>query len=254
MKILVIGAGGWTARPILEALIRVGHEVVALDLPGHAYRESGFSLPPVRWIEGSVADPTVVEEAARSVGAIVHLAVAVEPNDYSSPEMPFSTNVLGTYNVFEAARHEDALKVVLMSSAPVHLTPLESGKVDARTRLPTSSGDDHLYDLTKRLQEEIARDFCETYEMDAVMLRAGHVVDGVEGVDAKGIPLAELKYCRGGWVCRHDLAEACLTALSFGTGGYHAFHIIGSREARERFDVARTEDELGFHPRATFED
>lgn len=254
MRILVTGAGGWTARSILEALIRAGHEVVALDLPGHAYRESGFSLPPVRWIEGSVADPTVVEEAARSVGAIVHLAVAVEPNDYSSPEVPFSTNVLGTYNVFEAARHEDASKVVLMSSAPVHLTPLEGGKVDARTGLPTSSGGDHLYDLTKRLQEEIARDFCETYSMNAVVLRAGHVVDGVEGVDANGTPLEELEYCRGGWVCRYDLAGACLKALSFGAKGYHAFHIIGSREAREQVDIERTEDELGFRPRVTFED
>ncbi len=254
MKILLTGAGGWTARAILEALVRGGNEVVALDLPGHVSSEGGSSPPPVRWIEGSVDDPTVVEEAARSVEAIVHMAVAVGPNDYSSPEVPFSTNVLGTYNVFEAARREGASKVVLMSSAPVHQTLLEGGKVDARTGLPTSSGGDHLYDLTKRLQEEIARVFCETYAMNAVVLRAGHVVDGIEGVDANGTPLEDLEYCKGGWVCRHDLAEACLKALSFGAKGYHAFHIIGSREARDHFDTERTEDELGFRPRILFED
>jgi nucleoside-diphosphate-sugar epimerase len=196
---LVTGAGGWTARPILEALLREGHEVVALDLPGYAYQGDGSPHLPVRWIGGSVTDLAGVEEAVRSVEAIIHLAVAVEPNDYSGPKMAFSTNVLGTYNVFEAARRQEVSRVVLMGSAPVHLAPLESGRVDARTRLPTNAGGDHLYDLTKRLQEEIARDFCETYEMEAVVLRAGHVVDGIKGVDAKGTPLGELEYCRGGW-------------------------------------------------------
>jgi nucleoside-diphosphate-sugar epimerase len=251
---LVTGAGGWTAHPILKSLLREGHEVVALDLPGHAYHGDGSPRPPVRWIEGSVSDLAGVEQAARSVEAIIHLAVAVEPNDYSCPQMAFSTNVLGTYNVFEAARHQGVSKVVLMGSAPVHLAPLESGRVDARTRLPTSAGGDHLYDLTKRLQEEIARDFCETYEMDVVVLRAGHVVDAIEGVDAKGTPLGELEYCSGGWVCRQDLAEACLEALSLDAKGYHAFHIIGSRESREHFDIERTEQKLGFRPRVTFED
>jgi nucleoside-diphosphate-sugar epimerase len=124
------------------------------------------------------------------------------------------------------------------------LAPLESGKVDARAGLPTSVGGDHLYDLTKRLQEAITRDFCETYEMEVVVLRAGHVVDGIKGVDAKCTPLRELEYCRGGWVCRHDLAEACLEALYFGAKGYHAFHIIGSRESQEHFDIERTEEKL----------
>jgi nucleoside-diphosphate-sugar epimerase len=253
VRILVTGAGGWTARPILVALLREGHEVVALDLPGYAYHGDGSPHPPARWIEGSVTDLAGVEEAARSVEAIIHLAISVEPNDYSCPKMPFSTNVLGTYNVFEAARGQDVSKVMLMGSAPVHLAPLESGRVDARTRLPTSTGGDHLYDLTKRLQEEIARDFCQTYEMDVVVLRAGHVVDGIKGVDAKGTPLGDLEYCRGGWVCRHDLAEACLEALSFDAKGYHAFHIIGSSESRDHFDIERTEEKLGFHPRVTFE-
>jgi nucleoside-diphosphate-sugar epimerase len=253
--ILVTGAGGWTAHPILDALLREGHEVVALDLPGYAYHGDGSLHPPVRWIGASVTDLAGVEEAARSVEAIIHLAVAVGPNDYySCPKMPFSTNLLGSYNVFEAARRQEVSKVVLMGSAPVHLAPLERGRVDARTRLPTSAGGDHLYDLTKRLQEETARGFCETYEMEVVVLRAGHVVDGIKGVDAKGTPLGELQYCRGGWVCRHDLAEACLKALSFDAKGYHAFHIIGSREAREHFDIERTEEKLGFRPRVTFED
>ena len=35
-----------------------------------------------------------------------------------------------------------------------------------------------LYDLTKRLQEEMASDFSETYGLPVTILRAGHIVDG----------------------------------------------------------------------------
>ncbi len=112
----------------------------------------------------------------------------------------------------------------------MHLPP-GSGPLGA-SEWHSSSGDDHLYDLTKRLQEEVARDFCATFAMTAVVLRAGHLVDGVQGVDAHGRPLAELRYARGGWLCHHDLARACLQALRFPRAGYHAFHVVGSRAAR----------------------
>jgi nucleoside-diphosphate-sugar epimerase len=87
------------------------------------------------------------------------------------PQTPFSMNVQGTYNVFDAARREDASKVVVLGSAPVHLMPLDGSKVDARSALHATAGSDHLYDLTKRLQEEIARDFCETYSMNISPVR-----------------------------------------------------------------------------------
>jgi nucleoside-diphosphate-sugar epimerase len=57
-----------------------------------------------------------------------------------------------------------------------------------------------------------------------------------------------------GCVATTDLAEACLAALSFDAKGYHAFHIIGSREAREYFDIERTEEKLGFRQLVTFEE
>ncbi len=56
--------------------------MVALDLPGYAYHGDGSLDPPARGIEVSVTELAGVEEAARSVEAIIHLAVAVEPNDY----------------------------------------------------------------------------------------------------------------------------------------------------------------------------
>jgi hypothetical protein len=90
-------------------------------------------------------------------------------------------------------------------------------------------------------------------QMRAVVLSAGHLVDGRSEVDPKGRALADLKYCRGGWLCRYDLAQACLNALELDLEGYNAFHVIGSRAARAHFDIERTENELGMTFESKFE-
>jgi nucleoside-diphosphate-sugar epimerase len=248
--VLVTGAAGWTARAIIQALIGEGFQVVGLDL--HAPQADDGATAGVRWVQGDVADPTAVARASRSASAVVHLAVAVGAGDYRRPQRPFATNVLGTYNVFDAARRAGLGRVVLVSSAAVHLPPGSAPLSTSEWR--SSPGDNHLYDLTKRLQEEVARDFCATFAMSAVVLRAGHLVDGTRGVDAHGRPLAGLGYARGGWLCRYDLARACLRALRFPHSGYHAFHVVGSRVAQARFDLERTERELGFRCAMTFDE
>jgi uronate dehydrogenase len=182
----------------------------------------------------------------------VHLAIADQKADYQSSDVPFSVNVKGTYNVFEAARLHGLSKIVVMSSAPVHLPFGTDKQTDAHSDWKSSSGDDHLYDLTKRLQETIAMDFCDTFAMNAVVLRAGHIVDGRKQVDPRGRPLSEVDYCRGGWVCRYDLADTCLKALELRRPGYSTYSAIGSEQARKPFDIDRTERELGvsFKPRS----
>jgi nucleoside-diphosphate-sugar epimerase len=243
MRVLVTGAGGWTAAAILLALAEAGHTLVGFDVsdpmrnsPAHQLLSRGFA--------SDIGTLDEVRHAARGVDAIVHLAIAVDQESYRSPDLPFATNVRGTYNVFEAARCESVGKVVLMSEAAVHIDLQSGEKLDARTDWRSSTDADHLYDLTKRLQEEIARDYSETFGMPVVVLRAGHIVDGKEGVDANGQPLREISYCRGGWVCRYDLARACVKAVELAMPGFTAFHVIGSVPARAHFDIDRTELEL----------
>ena len=103
------------------------------------------------------------------------------------------------------------------------------------------------------MQETIAQDFVVTSDLSVVTLRAGHIVDGRETCDSHGRALEDLDYCRGGWICRLDLADACRLALELDTSGYEAFHVIGSREAEQHFDIERTEHELGLDFTRRFE-
>lgn len=244
MRVLITGAAGWTAAAILDTVRATGHEVAAFDLP-EAIRCPGLAAVAHSVVAGDVASLADVAAAMQGADAVIHLAIAAGADAYETPDIPFAVNVKGTYNVFEAARRHAIGKIVLMSEAAVHV-PFGSGEpLRAVSDWRSSAGEDHLYDLTKRLQEEIARDFCETHGMNAVVLRAGHIVDGRTRLDPHGRRLTSLAYARGGWVCRYDLARACALALDFAHPGYAAFHVVGSRAARGRFDVARTERELG---------
>jgi nucleoside-diphosphate-sugar epimerase len=246
MRVLVTGATGWTAISIIQTLSQARYEIIGFDLSKTRYSDDVAPLVS-RTISGDISNFNQIETAVQStnVNAIIHLAVAVGKDDYQKSDIPFAVNVKGTYNVFEAARKNAISKVILISSAAVHLPHKNRHICNALTDWKSGPNDDHLYDLTKRLQEEIAKDFCETFGMQAVVLRAGHIVDGQKRVDPKGRALVDLEYCQGGWVCRYDLARACLRALELNSTGYAAFHIIGAEQARQHFDIARTERELG---------
>jgi uronate dehydrogenase len=245
-SILITGAAGWAARPILERLRGAGHRLIGLDIADRPDYAEG--LP---WIRADVGDLASVEGACRrDIAAVAHLAIAVGQGDYAKPDIPFRANVLGTYNVLEGARRARVQRLVLLSSAPVHLPP---SSIEDPYDWRSSGGADHLYDLTKRLQEEIGRDFSETYDIDVVVLRAGHIVDSRDGRDQRGRPLEEVEYCRGGWVSRDDVARAFERALQARLLGFHVFNIVGSAAARERFDVGIAERQLGFSIEERFE-
>jgi nucleoside-diphosphate-sugar epimerase len=247
MNILITGGCGWTAEGIIHTLHQHGHRITVFDLPDIA--PNPLVAPMIaKVVSGDIARFDDIVAAMQGYDAIVHLAVATGEDDYSCTDIPFATNVKGTYNLFEAIRLANpAVRVILTGSAPVHLTDLNGD-------YPTSAGDDHLYDLTKTLQEFIAEDFCHTYQMNVITLRLGHIVDGRGEVDPQGRPLADLQYCRGGWVCRYDVAGAVNHALRFDQPGYHRFDIIGAIQARDRFDIVRTETELGFRCLVDFKD
>lgn len=255
MRVLVTGACGWTARAILARLPEAGHALHGLDLPGvEPTPESAHRLE--RLHRGSVARRADVEaafEAARPE-AVLHLAVAVGPGDYEDPERPFRTNVLGAYRVLDAARRHGARRALLLSSAPVHLLDAPGELPRAEEGWRSSEGGDHLYDLTKRLQEEIARDLAVAFGLPTVILRAGHIVDGRAGRDMRGRPLAGQTYARGGWVCRQDVARAVARALEADLEGCQAFDVVGASPGYERLGVARTEAALGLRLRERFRD
>jgi len=218
MTILVTGGLGMTARPIIEALRCANHTISIFDIADG----------------NDICNFDAINQAIRGVDAVIHLAVNVaDPHDAA---LTFQTNVYGTYNVLRAAQGNRVRKVLLASSAPVHLPPGCS----------CGPGEDFTYDLTKHLQESMAQHFSQTYAMNILVLRLGHIVDGKMQTDLKNGPLSGLTYCRGGWVCRYDVARAFAKAIEADFAGYHLIDIIGSHQAAARFDLSAAKKLIGF--------
>src|SRR5262245_46042717 len=100
MKITVTGSAGklgqWVVRTLLEARGGEAHEVTAFD------RASGPEQPGVRALAGDVEDLGQVCGAVAGADAIIHLAAIARPN-VAPDDVTFRTNVVGAYNVHEAA-------------------------------------------------------------------------------------------------------------------------------------------------------
>jgi len=114
--------------------------------------------------------------------------------------------------------------------------------------------DGHLYAVTKRLQEEMCRQFHEAFGPRIIVLRPMLIVDSRLGLSHTQERLGEGNFRRAsGWVCRHDLAEACCLSLESTSIEFDIFHIVGTPESDATCNAARAREVLGFSPCADLE-
>jgi len=121
-RYLVTGGAGFIGSHLVEALARVGHEVLVLDdfSTGRRVNLAGAS-GSIEIRGGDVRDVGQVGDAARGAEGIFHLAaVNSVPRSFEDPEATFSTNIGGAEAVVAAARAMGVRRVVVASSSSVY--------------------------------------------------------------------------------------------------------------------------------------
>ena len=237
MRTLITGVNSEVGHHLAQHLLTLGHAVVGYDLRQRADLVSGLNF-----VRGDVRDGAALSKAARDCDTGIHLAICA--GDTAVREM-LDVNMTGAYSFFAAAREHKFTNAVVVSSAPVHLPENAS---DNTFPLRTADGGDHVYDLSKAVQELIARDF-HIHGTPAMCLRLGHVVWGAREVNLSvPTPLADFAYCRGGWVALEDVVTACAHALqtSPDRDQFEILNIVGASASAKRFDTHRAETRLGF--------
>jgi len=128
-KILVTGADGFIGSHLVERLVTAGHSVRALAHYNHrnawgwldALRPDVLSATEV--VTGDIRDCGSVREMMRGVNVVFHLAALIAiPYSYSSPESYVQTNIIGTLNLLQAARHDGVDRFVHTSTSEVYGT------------------------------------------------------------------------------------------------------------------------------------
>lgn len=192
-RILLTGASGYLGTVLRPAMRALAPELRLTDVTPLKDRP----IPGEEYVEAELADPAQMLEVMRGVDAVVHLGgISVE----AAWESVLQANIIGTYNVFEAARQAGVRRIVYASSH--HAVGYYRRERRIGTDEPVRP--DSRYGVSKVFGEALGRMYADKYGMSVVAQRIG--VARPEPPHPRGLLT---------WVSERDyvhLTERCLEA------------------------------------------
>lgn len=251
-RVLVTGSAG----VIGQAFIRYcgeRYEISGLDLKG------GGGVPAT---VANIADLDAILPAFQNIDAVVHLAATISVD--SPWEAVRDANLIGTYNVVEAARRSGVKAVVFASSnhavggyevdgAP-SIYDLDDPRVydDAVAIRP-----DSLYGVSKAYGEALGRFYADAFGLRVYCLRIGTVRADDNPRDpsvAKGSFWLDLtleqkfERMRATWLSQHDAAELIAACIEAKQTKFAIVYGI-SDNPRKFWDISNAKALLGWSPK-----
>jgi UDP-glucose 4-epimerase len=238
MRVLITGGGGFLGAWLIKRLTAAGHDIRIFDMSHDRALLHDIAGPSVAdvtdWISGDVSDAAQVTAVAENCDGIIHLAGILTPACKADPIRGAQINLLGTLNVFSAAKEWGIKRIVYASSAGVY------GPTDGRTPFPTTH-----YGAFKLACEGSARAFWEDARIASIGFRP-YIIYGAGrevGLTA-GPSLACRAAARGeaydipytgsaGLVHVDDVTAAFEAALMREPDGAHVFNLVGEVASNE---------------------
>jgi len=242
--------------------------VVGAVLRRHLEKKSGYELSAltrrkvngVKSFQGDISDLESIKPAFLDQDVVVHLAAYLEESldsEEFSVSAEMMANVVGTYNVFEAARLAGVKRVVFASSGSTikgfesehPYNVIAAGDYD---KAPSSwdkithnmSRPDGTYGAAKLWGEALARYFSDEYDMSVLCVRIGRVVEENRPRDVRDFS-AFLSHQDAG-----EILHKCIEAPS--SLKYDVFFATSDNKWGYR-DLDHPRDVLGFVPKDSAE-
>jgi UDP-glucuronate 4-epimerase len=176
MKILVTGGAGFIGSHVVRSLLQIGYDVAILDDFNDFYdpRIKRANVKEFNGeaevIEADIRDASTVKDAVGRGGydTIIHIAAraGVRPS-VQNPSAYIETNVVGTYNLLEAARLARVGQFLLASSSSVYgmaqKVPFSEDLALPQTLSP--------YAATKLAAEHLCGSYSHLYNLPVVVMR-----------------------------------------------------------------------------------
>jgi UDP-glucose 4-epimerase len=233
MKVLVTGGAGYVGSNLVNTLRQAGHAVRVLDLQP---ANSDF-------IQGSVADRSLVAQAMRDVEVVCHLAWGFYPGD---ERREVQENLFGTLNLLEAALAAKVRHFLFASSAVVY-GPTGPSRVDEKypCHPERSAIGGPVYGITKLACEQL----CLVYQrlgLPATIFRMHGVFSQgrlgqfgqMIGQALAGEPVRAIQEAGGEYAHLGDVVRAFLLAMDDPRACGEIFNLAGSHTYRDP-DLAR---------------
>ncbi|MDH3715039.1 MAG: NAD(P)-dependent oxidoreductase [Gammaproteobacteria bacterium] len=181
--ILMTGAAGGVARFLRDELPdKYALRLCDRDTPADLGENETF-------IAADLLDMAALRDAVQGVDAIIHLgAFSVE----STWETILDANIVGTYNLYEAARHAGVRRVIFASSNHAVGFYARATTID-HTVYPKP---DSRYGVSKVFGEALASLYANKYGVESLCVRIGNVAE--QPIDRRRLAI---------WISPRDLAQ-----------------------------------------------
>ena len=247
-RVLVTGSAGRVGRAVVKELAARGHHVVGLDVrptPG---------LPAEQSVVAGLSDVDALRRAAAGAACIIHLAATPDdarfprgtpPDDadnFLSELVP--NNVIGPYQVMEAARTLGIPRVVLASTGQVVDGHLRADNIPVKPDfLPRPR---YLYACTKVFLEALGQVYAKQHGIAVLAVRLGWCPrDAGQVAEIATKELYQDVYFSPG-----DAGRFFAAAVEVETLPPYAVVFASSRFTHQlRYDLTETKRLLGWEPR-----
>src|SRR4051795_7747175 len=180
MKILVTGGAGFIGSHYVRTLLTGAwglaepESVVVLDKLTYAGNLANLAPvredPRLRFVEGDILDPKLVEDLIGEADAVVHFAAESHVDRSILGAADFvMTNVVGTQTLLDASLHEGVEKFVHVSTDEVYGS-IESGSWDEGQPLEPNSP----YSASKASSDLLARAYHRTHQVPVCITRCSN--------------------------------------------------------------------------------
>lgn len=260
MKILITGGAGFIGSAVVRLAIARGHEVVNLDALTYAANLENVAEAAqsdrYAFEQADIRDRAALDRilARHRPDAIMHLAAESHVDrSIDGPAAFVETNVIGTFNLLEAARaywtaqgRPDSFRFHHISTDEVFGSLGETGQFTETTPYDPRSP----YSASKAGSDHLVRAWAETYGLPVVLTNCSNNY-GPYHFPEKLVPVVILKalsgqpipvYGDGGnvrdWLYVEDHADALLLVLE--KGQLNRSYNIGGENEATNIDLVRT--------------
>ncbi len=237
-RILVTGAAG----RIATAFRRYARGRYAFRLAAHHLDKLAGSGEPVgegnEALELELTDAEACRRACRGVEVVVHLAAL------ASPRAPFyngilEANIIGTYNVFRAAREQGCRRVVYGSSVrTVDGYPLDRQVRESDAVRPLS-----LYGVSKCFGEALGHYFARSEGLSCIAVRIGTWQGNWEWTEERATARNMSTF-----VSERDMCHLLVRCVEARGVDFAVVHGISDNRFK-RLDLEATRSAVGYRPR-----
>ncbi len=206
-KLVLTGAAGRLGSYLREPLSKLADDFVSTDI----VEDIGTLYPGERYMRADLANYEAIHEVLEGAEMVVHFGAI---GDEAPFEQILGPNIIGAYNVWEAAYRHGARRVVYASS--IHAMGMYPRQQRIGTDLPHRP--DTFYGLAKCFAEDLGQMYWDKRGLEAVCLR---ILSCAQVTSPRAL---------GTWLSYDDLIQLVTRAIDTPTTGFTVLYGVSDND------------------------